>query len=963
MILKHFLKPKWRHSNPMVRLQAIESLGSADQDIFFEISRNDADPAVRRSACKRLERLAALATLAEEDSDAGVRELAAARFRTLLSGQAPGHPPMEERKQLLLQTQDPRVLQHVALHGQERELRFSAIERITEPELLAECAIKDPASGNRLLAVQKLSSRHFLEQVSREIKGRDKNAYRLARAKLKEIAEREAAPVRIRAQYIELCERAERLGQFKNWLQDRAVLDYLDQQWATAEGEADGELQERYRQARSRFLADYEAYRQENQALVEAAEERQRTLQARTEVIKDLTALLGCNDEAKLRESLSRLSAQWSQIAAASQADDALKKEYQDIAGRLRERLKDLSDQRHRDERLSLINEQLDTFASQGKPLDQKGVGQLLQEADALLQHSPQQGLAEHVATRRARVQARLQKQVDTAKLKLTQLPERLDELQQHLEAGELRKTEPLSQSIQADLDLVNASGISRKRLRDAEQRLHRLLAQMRELKQWRKWGTDEHRKELCTQVEGLIEADIGLEELAALLHQHQMEWKQLDQNHYPTNQVLWDRFHAACEKVYERCRPYLDELATQRERNRRHREEICSELEEFLDKVDWDRIDWKKAMHAERETRQAWAAAGPVENKYRKALTKRFRAAMDQLDQRLEQERSRNLAFRKDLIARIEALKEHPDLDFAIEQTKQLQRQWHTTVAGRQKQENSIWRQFRGACDQVFERRRELQHAQDQALQENLRARQRVCEGLQALSQENLDPHTLEQRFHELHTQWRETADLELPKPAYGKLKQAWQEAEQSYRQRLQQLRLQQQRAQLSLLREKAELCRQLELSILQPGAEMPDPSGLAARWEQLPAQEDQQLQEAIAWRHRKAQRAAERPGEPRDELISELEDNRRRREEICLHMEILAGLDSPPELAEQRLAFQVSRLAERVDGEGDPLEAAPQLERDWYVCGPAPQADMASLDTRFERALHALQEQDQAL
>ena len=62
MILKHFLKPKWRHSNPMVRLQAIESLGSADQDIFFEISRNDADPAVRRSACKRLERLAALAT-------------------------------------------------------------------------------------------------------------------------------------------------------------------------------------------------------------------------------------------------------------------------------------------------------------------------------------------------------------------------------------------------------------------------------------------------------------------------------------------------------------------------------------------------------------------------------------------------------------------------------------------------------------------------------------------------------------------------------------------------------------------------------------------------------------------------------------------------------------------------------------------------------------------------------------
>jgi len=66
---------------------------------------------------------------------------------------------------------------------------------------------------------------------------------------------------------------------------------------------------------------------------------------------------------------------------------------------------------------------------------------------------------------------------------------------------------------------------------------------------------------------------------------------------------------------------------------------------------------------------------------------------------------------------------------------------------------------------------------------------------------------------------------------------------------------------------------------------------------------------------------------------------------------------VDSPRDLAEARMAFRVSRLSGRMGaGEGDPLEAAPQLERDWYLCGPAPEPAMSELETRFERARAAL-------
>lgn len=111
MILKRFIKPKWQHNDPRVRLQAIEDLNDAEQTTLVEIARGDADPAVRRSACKRVDDLDMLQTLSREDQDAGVRELAAARCRSLLCGQGATPLPLEQRLRLLQANDDPRTLE------------------------------------------------------------------------------------------------------------------------------------------------------------------------------------------------------------------------------------------------------------------------------------------------------------------------------------------------------------------------------------------------------------------------------------------------------------------------------------------------------------------------------------------------------------------------------------------------------------------------------------------------------------------------------------------------------------------------------------------------------------------------------------------------------------------------------------------------------------------------------------
>jgi hypothetical protein len=74
---------------------------------------------------------------------------------------------------------------------------------------------------------------------------------------------------------------------------------------------------------------------------------------------------------------------------------------------------------------------------------------------------------------------------------------------------------------------------------------------------------------------------------------------------------------------------------------------------------------------------------------------------------------------------------------------------------------------------------------------------------------------------------------------------------------------------------------------------------------------------------------------------------------------MEVLAGIDSPPEHAEARMAFQVERLAsalgERKGSTADSLEA---LVRVWCLTGPVPAAYAEALEARFEAARSAAPE-----
>lgn len=944
-----------------------------DREQLIETALNAPDSAARRDACHALSDLATLRRVATDDSIAVVRDLATARYRKLLCGLDTRSPPLSERLMDLANVHEQDLIAQVATQAGDAELRQAAIIRLNSPQALAECAVGDALAANRLSAAERLQDKTALEQVARRAAKRDKRVYRLAKERLKQINDREERPRLVHAQCEALCEKLERLGRFDNWLQDQALLGHIEHQWAELEPEADAPARDRYRKLRQAFLDAYAAYAEQHAAQIAEQQAREAAAQQRGRLIAELELLCGHTEQDSIDQRLAEIEQAWTQLDAVAEADATGKRAYRealDAAQAQRSRLEQAT--RQAQAAKSLLRD-AQTLLNQGGEVETSRVNSLRKRLERISEKSggPDDDIR-HCRGLLDRLQHRIEKHRDQVARKLTALPERLAELDDQLEHGRLKKAEPLYQSITAVLAQARAASLPRQDIAPVEAHLREIAPQLRELQRWRRWGADTKREDLCNEIEALADdAEHELEPMSNRLSELRDAWRGLDRNGAPADDALWRRFQAAAERVHERCRPFLDAQTKIRAANHKQREALCAQLETFLEQADWERMDWKKAARAEREMRQAWNALlpsqgslqgradGPLLTRRRhKPLEGRFHKLLRRLDKTLDAERERNRAFRQDLITRMEAQVDEADLHRAIDIAKDLQQQWHTTVPGRQREENALWQTFRAASDAVFARRAAQHEAKTTELHDNQAAREAICNALVQLAEETTDIGDLRAGLRALETRWQDTDGLPLPRHATQSLQRRWREAQDAVRERLRRLDETQRWATIGRLQQRADYCDAAARELLAD-ANATDAEALRSRWAALPTVDDpvsaKRLDDAFLHIVDAATDA-----EARKRLERHMADNAEHRLNLCLNLEITTGAESPNELKQQRMELQVSRLRDSMGGrtgdnvDVDPLATASTLLRDWYLCAPSAAVD--GLDARFARAKQIL-------
>jgi hypothetical protein len=131
--------------------------------------------------------------------------------------------------------------------------------------------------------------------------------------------------------------------------------------------------------------------------------------------------------------------------------------------------------------------------------------------------------------------------------------------------------------------------------------------------------------------------------------------------------------------------------------------------------------------------------------------------------------------------------------------------------------------------------------------------------------------------------------------------------------------------------------------------------------RWAQLPDAEAGALA-MIGERFEVATRALDNDAGALDSLRALLTSNLTRCEELCLQLEVLADVESPPQYAKARMALQVKRLSAALSGaKGEDLLVDPaELRRAYWLIGAIDPPRRQELDTRFRSVEAALEHDD---
>lgn len=478
-----------------------------------------------------------------------------------------------------------------------------------------------------------------------------------------------------------------------------------------------------------------------------------------------------------------------------------------------------------------------------------------------------------------------------------------LDGMEKALQVGALQLAVEHDKTLRAiDVKVLRPSDAQATRLAKAR-------AELTHLRGWAKWGGNVSREELLKAAEELPGKSLAAPELAKKVSSLRERWKSLDAPAGPASKDLWERFDAACTKAYGPAEVHFKKLADERQQNSMKAQTLIDEARQFAMAshcigADATAVDWKELANICARTRQAWQRLGTIERKEKKRLNADFAQAMQALANPLVQQREIEIKQREKLIA--EALGLSKNDRGALDALRALQGRWQERAKSlplEHKDEQALWQCFRDACDAVFAQRKEAAVAADSDRRRHLQAKEALCATLEAIG--DMPEAALSKPLREARETWNNIGPV--PRASENKINARFDSALVALQSRLDATRRTTLEAERHALRDKLRLCQAAEAAIA--AAQAPDAAvheTWCTTWQTLPVLAGS-LEQVVRSRFNAAL-AALASG---DRLYAEmLEKNRGMLSQELLRCEIVAGIDSPPELSRERLQLQVEVL-----------------------------------------------------
>ncbi|HEU4662850.1 MAG TPA: DUF349 domain-containing protein, partial [Dokdonella sp.] len=454
---------------------------------------------------------------------------------------------------------------------------------------------------------------------------------------------------------------------------------------------------------------------------------------------------------------------------------------------------------------------------------------------------------------------------------------------------------------------------------------LAEIEARYGELSRWQRWADNQHRQHLCEEIEALPGSGLHPDAVATKVREAQAAWSRLDALEGGNARAgdLGRRFHAGCRAALAPAQGYFKK----RQELRESQTIAIRNLLERLAAVPDDSDDWTAIANLRRETIEALRALDRVEPRERKALAHGLKSALTALDARIERRDAEVERAKAALIAEAESLADALPRG-AVGAARELQQRWQRAGHGRRARDQAQWSAFRAAIDRVFGKL-DADRAEREA--RDLDARRQaegICAELEALAAVDAPPDR--GTLGRLQSAWdalrpRDEALVRRHAHAHERLRELAEREDRARR-----------HARFRVWLDNYRVCRGLETAAISTDA-------ARERWQA--AAPGDAAAAALQARFDAAQSGVPAHGDAADD---------EQRLDTLVELELVAGVESPPDDLERRRAVQIGRLSARMGGGAapGPAEELARLLQRWSDCGVP---NDAGIDARFERAIVA--------
>jgi len=243
----------------------------------------------------------------------------------------------------------------------------------------------------------------------------------------------------------------------------------------------------------------------------------------------------------------------------------------------------------------------------------------------------------------------------------------------------------------------------------------------------------------LCEKTEELLlEASI-VNAFNKLQHYHD-QWREIGPVSRELREQVWERFKNATTAINKKHQEYFEKQKEEQQHNLDAKTALCEKAEEIAGNEVKSNNEWNNLSKDLEQLQKVWKTIGFATKKENNKIYERFRSACDKFYNakrefygQFKGEMQQNMKLKELLIEQAETLKTSEDWKKVTDKFISLQKQWKEIGPVARSQSNEVWKRFRTACDEFFDRKQKHFSTIDQQYDENLSKKEAIIQELEA--------------------------------------------------------------------------------------------------------------------------------------------------------------------------------------------------------------------------------------